>query len=295
MHELSTKLFGGLGMAIILLIPLFGIAYLLNRRKIRHKAQSLEPFTDLPLRPPGESLRLKIEHLSEEMDMALMSSSIAGMGSICMVIASPPAQKFATGLGAGILTFGVYAYSARILFLTQKELWAHRLGFTGERVVGEQLNQLLADGFHVFHDLPFDGFNIDHVIVGSAGVYAVETKTRSKPADIKGQAKAKVFFDGTVLKFPRHEEIEPIEQARLNAKTLSKWLSQATGEHTPVNAIVAIPGWWVERTGRSDVNVLNPKEIAGSFPARPIAPLAVDRIQRIVHQLTERCRLAKDN
>jgi hypothetical protein len=41
-----------------------------------------------------------------------------------------------------------------------------RLGFKGERAVGEELNQLLRQGFHVFHDLPFDSFNIDHVIVG---------------------------------------------------------------------------------------------------------------------------------
>jgi hypothetical protein len=102
-----------------------------------------------------------------------------------------------------------------------------------------------------------------------------------------------VFFDGIVLKFPRHQETEPIEQARLNAKTLSKWLGQSTGESTPVGAILALPGWWVERTGRSDVNVLNPKEIASSFPNRPATPLADDKIQRIVHQLTERCRLAK--
>jgi hypothetical protein len=48
----------------------------------------------------------------------------------------------------------------------------------------------------------------------------------------------------------------------------------------------------VIRTGRGSVNVLNPNEIQFSFNV-PKEPLSPERIQRIVHQLTERCRLAK--
>jgi hypothetical protein len=294
-REISTEVFGAIGIVLVLFLPLILLAFVLNRRRKIFREQSLEPFTDMPLRPPGESLRTKIEELSEEYDAALTISFIAGMGAVCMVLASPPSRQLAMGLIFGGITFCVYTNTARVMFRTQRSLWDYRLGFTGERVVGELLNQLLAEGFQVFHDLPFEGFNIDHVIVGPPGVYAVETKARRKPTEIKGQAKAKVFYDGAVLKFPRHQETEPIEQARLNAKTLAKWLTQSTGEHTSVNAIVALPGWWVERTGRSDVNVLNPKEIISSFPNRPVEPLTPDRIQRIAHQLTERCRMAKPN
>ncbi len=62
-----------------------------------------------------------------------------------------------------------------------------------------------------------------------------------------------------------------------------------------MSALVAIPGWWVQRTGRSDVNVLNPKEIGSSFPSRPPTPLPPDKLQRIAYQLSERCRLAKSS
>lgn len=41
----------------------------------------------------------------------------------------------------------------------------------------EEINQLMRQGFTTFHDVPAEpGFNIDHVIVGPTGVFAVETK-----------------------------------------------------------------------------------------------------------------------
>jgi len=39
-----------------------------------------------------------------------------------------------------------------------------QLGFDGERYVGEALTPLVADGFEIYHDSPFEGFNIDHVL-----------------------------------------------------------------------------------------------------------------------------------
>src|SRR5207248_11280153 len=77
---------------------------------------------------------------------------------------------------------------------------AHRLGFHGERYVAEELNQLMADGFRVFHDVPFDGFNIDHVLVGPTGVFVVETKTKKKPM-VGGKKQYRVIFDGERLRF----------------------------------------------------------------------------------------------
>ena len=246
----------------------------------------------MPLRPPGETLRLKIDDLSNEFETAVMLALMIGVVAFSMVAVTPAGHKWPVAIGASVAVAITYFGSARNILRIQKQLWEHRLGFTGERVVGEELNRLMARGFHIFHDLPFDGFNIDHVVVGPSGVYVVETKTRSKPADLPRSTRATVYYDGVLLTYPKWKDQESISQVRLNAKTLSTWLSRATGEHTPVKAILAIPGWWIERTAKSDVNVLNPKEIKNSFPSNPVAPLPPDRIQRIVHQLTERCRLS---
>jgi len=58
-------------------------------------------------------------------------------------------------------------------------------GAYAEEVVAEKL-QDLPDGYHAFHDIAFDGFNIDHVVVGSGGIFLVETKSHSGTVDAQG-------------------------------------------------------------------------------------------------------------
>jgi hypothetical protein len=295
LRDLVTSIVGRVMLTAVFMLPLFAVVWLAVRRRKQFRETALEPFTDMPLRPPGESLRLKIQDLSDEFD-----EKITAMGFSCVgaaVFASTLNLNSTQGLRlVGIvflLATGVCLWIGRKLAIVQRQLWDYRLGFTGERVVGEALNQLLADGFQVFHDLPFDGFNIDHVVVGPPGVYVVETKTRRKPAALSGTARATVTFDGEVLHFPTWKDSHGVKQAADNATTLSKWLSSSTGEFTPVQAILALPGWWIERKARGSVLVLNPKEIRNSFPSRVSNPLSPERIQRIAHQLTELCRLKK--
>lgn len=272
--------------------PVFIIGWIANKRRVRYKSEAEEPFTDQPLRPPGESLRIRIEEINAQFDEVLLTIVFTGMVATLTTVLSPRSLIAPVGVIAAGSAAIIYIRSARKLFILQRNLWNHRLGFAGERVVGEALNQLLVDGFHVFHDLPFEGFNIDHVIVGSSGVYAVETKTRRKPSDLKGPGKARVIFDGQCLEYPKGRDTHGLEQASRNAETLSKWLTKATGEPTPVNPILILPGWFVVRKAPGAVTVLNEKEIAYSFPASRL-PLSADRIRRIVHQLTERCRIPK--
>jgi len=54
-------------------------------------------------------------------------------------------------------------------------------GYDAELSVGQELNQLMRQGAVVFHDLPADGFNIDHVLISALGVFAIETKEYTKP------------------------------------------------------------------------------------------------------------------
>ena len=42
------------------------------------------------------------------------------------------------------------------------------------------LQRLRADGAQIFHDVPADGFNLDHVVVADKGIFVIETKTWSR-------------------------------------------------------------------------------------------------------------------
>jgi hypothetical protein len=50
-------------------------------------------------------------------------------------------------------------------------------GAEGEEAVGEILENLSADGWHVIHDVSFGRGNIDHIAVGPGGIFAIETKS----------------------------------------------------------------------------------------------------------------------
>jgi hypothetical protein len=60
---------------------------------------------------------------------------------------------------------------------TDERAW--RKGARGERFSGWLLGRL-PEGWHIFHDIPVGrrGANIDHVVVGPAGVFTVNTKNR---------------------------------------------------------------------------------------------------------------------
>lgn len=283
------------GIALVSAIPIFLVGWNLHRRRKKFRTQSVEPFTEMPLRPPGESLRKRIEELGDAFDTELGATMVLCIGATVLVttlVFTKSANWIVIAFVGFVQVFAAFMMWRNLRKL-QTQLWSYRLGFDGERIVGEHLNRLMADGFEVFHDVPFDGFNIDHVIVGPPGVFAIETKTRRKPAGLKGTAKATVIYDGAALHFPnKTPDTDALEQALRNAKTVAKFLTSATGELTEVKPILTLPGWWVERKGRGPVNVLNPKEVRNSFVAKA-EPLSSERIKRIAHQLTERCRIEK--
>ena len=139
-------------------------------------------------------------------------------------------------------------------------------------------------GFTVYHDIVFEkagqSFNIDHVVIGKGAVYAVETKTRRKPLDKKGEKQWKVRYDGKRLQFPHYTESKAIRQAQANAQFLSQWLSDSVGKHVPVESLIIIPGWWVESTTYRPVVVLNDQAV-GEFRFEVGSPLDAETMKQV--------------
>jgi Nuclease-related domain len=165
-----------------------------------------------------------------------------------------------------------------------------RLHYEGLLEVGRHLEQLSHDGFHVYHGLPAETFNIDHVLVGPKGVFAVETKTHLKSVHKKRPEDATVEYDGRTLFFPRTEDYKTIDQAWKQAAWLSEWLGKAIGEPIAARAIVALPGWLVKRTSAEGIPVVNPQQFSSLFKYIKPRPLSNSMIICINHQLVQRCR-----
>jgi len=159
-----------------------------------------------------------------------------------------------------ILAIGGTAWLTWLVARFRKRVRSLRLGRDGERHVGELLEGLRENGARIFHDVPGEGFNLDHVVISTRGIYVVETKTRRKPSP-----HAKVVYDGrTVTVAGRVPERDPVRQATAEASWLQRTLQDSTGRAFPVRGVVVYPGWWIEPTGdakRSEVWVLEPKAL----------------------------------
>lgn len=284
------------GLMVLVCIPVFLFAWLLGRRKKRYRQAGTAPFTDQLSRPPGESLRIKIQELDDKLTEELLILVMFPLVLAAVTVASRDIPSWPS-LITVILIVGLFVlWRGRRSIVTSRTLLNYRLGFDGERVVGEALNQLMLDGYRVFHDVPFDGFNIDHVVVGESGVYSIETKTRRKPKDERGRkTQWTVEYDGRALNWPKGLDTYGLEQASNNARTLSNWLSTPPGDRVAAYPVLILPGWFVERKGKGEVVVLNEKEVRSALVLPVKASLPSEQIQRIVHQLTEKCRLPADS
>src|SRR5690606_28171996 len=108
----------------------------------------------------------------------------------------------------GALLLGVGALDLYRRWPTLRNL---RLGIRGEREVGRMLEETRRLGYHVFHDIPGEGFNVDHALIGPGGIFAIETKAVSK----RKSRDAKVDYDGKRVLLDGHApDRDPIAQAQ---------------------------------------------------------------------------------
>ena len=159
--------------------------------------------------------------------------------------------------------------------------------------VGQELNQLMRDGYYVYHDFQADHkFNIDHIVIGSGGVFAVETKGRTKPTSKNATADARVFYDGERLKFPHKSETQPIEQAKRQAKWLANFLKKAVGEPVRIIPVITLPGWFIQSEEQKyNVRVVSPKMIVAKLKGYQFKePLSEKLVKRIAFQIEQHCR-----
>jgi hypothetical protein len=185
-----------------------------------------------------------------------------------------------------VLVFIWPLYAVRKLFI---QLQLNRIGYDGELATAQELNQLMRQGYYVYHDMHAEKFNIDHIVIGPAGVFAVETKTRSKQ-NVKGVEAAKVFVNGNFLQYPTHQDATSLNQAVNQAKWLSDFLTKSVGKRIVADPVLSLPGWMVERrTSETLVMVINPKE-AVKFIANKQAVLDDQTVQQIKYQVEQRCR-----
>lgn len=193
------------------------------------------PIKAPPLRFPGQSVQAEIETLLLEGVMpyflgAVLALFVAALEWIAALNHTPRRPWFFT-LAAALL----WAAFAWRFLRVRTRVQQLRLGRDGERVVGQFLEGLRVSGARVFHDVPGEGFNLDHVVLSTHGCYVVETKTRRKP--VKGEARV-TLRDDRLFVSGRPPDRNPLVQACAGAEWLSKLLEESTSKRFVVRGVV---------------------------------------------------------
>jgi len=242
------------------------------------------------LRAPGESISGRIEKLSDDIDQYVTFTGFVPLLCYSMYLSIRYiAQSQVSPVAFLLLAMGFVVYYGFHLNKAYIQRYKEQLGLDCERAVGQELNQLMLDGYRVYHDFQVDNFNIDHIVIGENGVFAIETKGRSKPDRGKGQDDVRVVYDGQSLQFPMWREKEPLEQAKRQAVWLSNWLSNAVGDQVAVKPVLALPGWFVDRKAK-DLLIYNGKNPQYLLKITTETPLSPEMIQRVAHQVEQQCR-----
>jgi hypothetical protein len=117
------------------------------------------------------------------------------------------------------LLITMFAVSRYILPLVDR----HDRGAAGEEHVGGLLDELTEEGWTILHDASFGHGNVDHIALGAAGLFTLETKSR------QGEVRVRAIH-GAVLR-----------QAQDQRETLE----QITGER--VEPMVVFSRAWVDK------------------------------------------------
>jgi len=247
-------------------------------------ANDRSPLKDKPLRNPGQSMDDQLKDLLYDTLLtpflvAVVACVLAGLEWWRFVHPMPPAPKTYT-----VMAVIVVVYSVLRIWRIWPQIRQLKLGRDGERVVGQYLERLREQSYQVFHDVIGRDFNLDHVVIGPAGIFTIETKTRTKPA----RGNSKVMFDGAKILVNGFEpDRDPVIQAKAQASWLRALLNESTGRTLEVRPVIVFPGWFVEQRpgSKREVWVLEPKALP-SFLANEPDVLSAEDVKLVSFHLS---------
>jgi len=225
------------------------------------------PLKDAALRQAGQPLREERERLFEDRFLPWGLASAATVGFAIYewgryLLQTPPQPWLMTVLATVTIGATVWRF-----FVLRPEMRRLRLAIEGETAVGQYLERLHAHGYQVFHDVMGNGFNIDHVLIGPAGIFTIETKTWNKP-----RGDSRVVFDGEQIQVAGLDlNRAPVVQAQSQANWLRTTIRDSTGREFEVRPVVVFPGWFVQAPPAAlrKMWVLEPKALPSFLANEP--------------------------
>jgi Nuclease-related domain len=242
---------------------------------------------DKVLRSAGQSFRAEIERLSEEGLIPFLLFSFA----FWIVSAIAWMQKFA---GANpdprfwtFLSLIVTAYGGLQVFRLHPIFRNFPLRERSEQRVAAVLDRLRWAGFIAFHDLANSGLNVDHVVVGPSGIYAIETKARRGSGTIDHASDHELIFGGRII------DGRPLRQTQNAARAVHRLLTEHLDQAYLIKPVLVFCGAWriQGQPGDFAVDVVTPDQLQDYFE-RQQPKLTAKEIAEICSHLERPDRLS---
>lgn len=171
------------------------------------------------------------------------------------------AAAVATVWQAGlVVALAIAAYGIRQTYRRADNSWAK--GAAGEVATARLLAPLTRRGYAVLHDraVPGSRANLDHLVIGAAGVAYVDTKAwRSK--------KSKLRFEGGTLRYGRYDQSQALRTVVWEAEQASRALGVAVRPFVAVHG-AKVPGF------------------AGRIEVQGVTVVAAKKLPRLLQNLT---------
>lgn len=162
---------------------------------------------------------------------------------------------------------------ARLLGVHTEER-AYRIGADGEETVGSRLDRLGTSEWLVLHDIIRNdrGTNVDHLVIGRAGVFTLNTKHHPR---------AKIAVTERTFRVNGYRQ-NYLPVAVGEAKKVGDVLSAQLGFEVRVHAVIVVMGAELDvRTAPPDVAVIRRRDLPKWFE-RQNPELSVDEAERLM-------------
>jgi hypothetical protein len=246
---------------------------------MKNKNNKRSPLQDRPLNQAGQSLQIRL--LETVIDkkvfpilVIIVLSILTSLEWLRLYFNTPNLRWLYT-----VITIIFTIYFLFYWKKNNKEIENIKLGLKGEEIVAEKLNDLRQLGYKVYNDVLAGGFNIDHVLIGPAGVFTIETKTYRKD----NSKNCQIYYDGEKIKidnFDISKMKDPIKQAKSEKYWLEKKLNKYFN-NLNVRPVVVFPGWYINLSiSRAEVMVCNENSLISMIKKKKTV-LNIDQINRI--------------
>jgi hypothetical protein len=200
-------------------------------------------------------------------------------------IPHPPISKTLDGMLFLALAAGLATAASH----SRKRLQSFLKGAKGEEIVAHELS-FLPDSFTIFHDLDIKlsraegghSANIDHIVVGPTGIFAIETKNWADSVTI---ANGELLYNGQKPSRP------PLKQAKNSASTLCNFIKARIEQNIPVQPILCFASDSLTTGEQGSVGVLicNTEHLTNLIQSEDEFNLTKEKQQAVINALMKVC------